>query len=98
MAGSGSQSITLNFYILGNVNVDVATKYYVQTATADNTFTLNLGQSTLFSTKVSFWGKETKEGTVSSTMTSSNSYVKCNNSYGLSSAHSKVYYVKINYR
>ena len=98
VAGSGSQSITLNFYIPGNVNVDVATKYYVQTATADNTFTLNLGQSTLFSTKVSFWGKETKEGTVSSTMTSSNNYVKCNNSYGLSSAHSKVYYVKINYR
>ena len=26
VAGSGSQSITLNFYIPGNVNVDVATK------------------------------------------------------------------------
>lgn len=90
--------VSNGFHVPENIDVKVETKYQVSGATVGTTFTLYLGTNTLFETKVGFWGNQTKESSIESTVTSSNNYIKCNNSYGSGSTHSKVYYVNVIYR
>ncbi len=90
--------VSNSFHVPENIDVKVETKYQVSGATVGTTFTLYLGTNTLFETKVGFWGNQTKESSIESTVTSSNNYIKCNNSYGSGSTHSKVYYVNVIYR
>lgn len=90
--------VSNGFHVPENIDVKVETKYQVSGATVGTTFTLYLGTNTLFETKVGFWGNQTKESSIESTVTSSNNYIKCNNSYGSGSTHSKVYYVNVTYR
>lgn len=93
-AWENPHSITLNFYIHEDVNVEVAAKYEVNPGIGGTTFTLNLGTETLFKTNT----KNTVDNSTQAIMTTSNNYIKCNNSYGLSQSHSKVYKVNVYYR
>lgn len=92
--------VSNNFYVLDNIDVTIETKYDVYRASAGTTFTLYLGSVELFRTDASgkWYSTVTKEVAASSQITSSNNYVKCNNSYGSGATHSKVYYVNVLYR
>lgn len=92
--------VSNNFYVLDNIDVTIETKYDVYRASAGTTFTLYLGSAELFRTDASskWYSTVTKEVTASSQITSSNNYIKCNNSYGSGATHSKVYYVNVLYR
>ena len=95
--------ISNNFYIPEDVNVAVATRYYVQGGARGTTFSLFIGTNELFKTTVGDLGwsgyqSETVEENRNSMLSPSNNYVKCNNSYGSGRTHSEVFYVKISYR
>lgn len=94
--------ISNNFYIPEEVNVEVATRYFVQGGAVGTTFSLFIGTNELFKTAVDGAVINYKSATVEesrpSILSPSNNYVKCNNSYGSGRTHSEVFYVKISYR
>lgn len=98
-AAEGSEErISKSFYAPANVNVSAYVKAEVRGATIGTTFKFYVAGETLLQKEAGFWGNENAEGTVSGTLTTSNSTVECSNSYGLASTHSKVYNVTVQYR
>lgn len=96
--GGGCTMTSIDFYIPQNINVKVGAKYDVVGKAIGTTFTLKLGTTTVYSTKVSSYKTESVNSSVDSEMTSSNNKIVCNNSYGLGSTHSKVYQISLEYR
>lgn len=97
--GGGECSITsVKFYIPSNINISIGAKYDVVGMAIGTTFTLNVGSSNVISTKASSYKTVSEEKTIDATMSSTNNYVVCKNSYGVGATHSKVYYVTLNYR
>lgn len=92
-----------HFHIVENIDIELFTKYQAYGATIGTTFTMKLGDKQLFKTSVdgltlSGYHRQTVESSIQATMTASDNYIICNNSYGSGDTHSKVYYVNINYR
>ncbi|MBQ4161531.1 MAG: DUF4493 domain-containing protein [Parabacteroides sp.] len=99
LSWSQPHNITSNsFNVPGNMNVNISTKYQVKSGGVGTTFTLILGENQLFYKKIGNYEDETIEDTANSIITTSNNYIKCNNSYGSGNTHSKVYYVNVLYR
>lgn len=102
-ATSNPQSILFNkFYVPKELNVEIDTKYHVQGATSGTTFSLFIGTNELFRTTVAGAtifnpNSETVEEKRFSVLSSSNNYIKCNNSYGLGQTHSIVYKINVYY-
>lgn len=102
-ATSTPQSILFNkFYVPKELNVEIDTKYHVQGATSGTTFSLFIGTNELFRTTVAGAtifkpNSETVEEKRFSVLSSSNNYIKCNNSYGAGQTHSIVYKINVYY-
>ena len=102
-ATSNPQSILFNkFYVPKELNVEIDTKYHVQGATSGTTFSLFIGTNELFRTTVAGAtifnpNSETVEEKRFSVLSSSNNYIKCNNSYGVGQTHSIVYKINVYY-
>ncbi len=102
-ATSNPQSILFNkFYVPKELNVEIDTKYHVQGATSGTTFSLFIGTNELFRTTVAGAtifnpNSETVEEKRFSVLSSSNNYIKCNNSYGAGQTHSIVYKINVYY-
>lgn len=105
-SGGGEASITSpSFYVPADISVNVSVKATANPdkATRGTTFTLYLGNVSLFSATAKdmswfVYYSEDVEGTKEAIVTSENNYIRCHNSYGLGLTCSYVYYVNVLYR
>lgn len=100
--GSGNTSITYStLHIPADINVSVGARYYVKCDNflgGSNTFTLNLGSTNVYTTKVKGANSTTINDVQPSVMTSKNNTIVCKNTYSLGTSHSKIYSVTLDYR
>lgn len=99
---SGNTSITYStLHIPADINVSVGARYYVKCDNflgGSNTFTLNLGSTNVYTTKVKGANSTTINDVQPSVMTSTNNTIVCKNTYSLGTSHSKIYSVTLDYR
>ena len=99
---SGNTSITYStLHIPADINVSVGARYYVKCDNflgGSNTFTLNLGSTNVYTTKVKGYNDTTINDVQPSVMTSKNNTIVCKNTYSLGTSHSKIYSVTLDYR
>lgn len=99
---SGNTSITYStLHIPADINVSVGARYYVKCDNflgGSNTFTLNLGSTNVYTTKVKGANSTTINDVQPSVMTQENNNIVCKNTYSLGTSHSKIYSVTLDYR
>jgi len=95
---AGEQSIVKSFYVPGNVDVDAYVSAYTHGSVVGTTFTFYVAGVDVHHVTINGTGDEDSNVTKQGTLTSSNSTVKCNNSYGMGLTHTKIYKVSVNYR
>lgn len=99
---SGNTSITYStLHIPADINVSVGARYYVKCDNflgGSNTFTLNLGSTNVYTTKVKGYNDTTINDVQPSVMTQENNNIVCKNTYSLGTSHSKIYSVTLDYR
>ena len=98
MGTNGDSYVYRNFYIPANINVSTTYKIYVESGFIRTTGTYTVGSTQVFSNNPSRYATSKLETTSNAVMTSSATTVKMNNSYGLGSSHSEVFYIILKYR
>lgn len=100
--GAGNTSITYSTLLIpADINVSVGAGYYVKCDNffgGSNTFTLNLGSTNVYTTKVKGYNDTTINDVQPSVMTPENNTIVCKNTYSLALSHSKIYSVTLDYR
>lgn len=100
--GAGNTSITYStLHIPADINVSVGAGYYVKCDNffgGSNTFTLNLGSTNVYTTKVNGANSTSVNDVQPSVMTPENNTIVCKNTYSLGLSHSKIYSVTLDYR
>ena len=95
---AGEQSIVKSFYVPGNVDVEAQVSAYTHGSAVGTTYTFYIAGVDVHHVTVNGTTSEDSNVTKQGTLTSSNSTVKCNNSYGMGLTHTKIYKVSVNYR
>ena len=114
IGNKGAGTTTLQspyFHVPIDIPIQLSTRYQVYGATKGTTFEMYLGDEQLWTTTAKdgentgswikpnyVYDRPTIEDSKESTITATNNYIKCINSYSLGETHSKVYYVNIYYR
>ena len=100
--GAGNTSITYSTLLIPeDINVSVGAGYYVKCDNffgGSNTFTLNLGSTNVYTTKVKGANSTSVNDVQPSVMTQENNTIVCKNTYSLGLSHSKIYSVTLDYR
>ena len=98
----GTSTITSpDFHIPSDINVNIISNYYVKCDNpfgGKNVFTFKLGSIELKNTTVNGSGNTSDQVNSDISMTASNNYIVCSNSYGFGTSHSKIYSVIVKYR
>ena len=100
-----------SFHVPTDILIQLSTKYQAYGDKTGTTFTMYLGDEKLWTTTAKdrentgawynpnyVYDRPIIEDSKASTVTTTNNYIKCTNSYSLVFTHSKVYYVNIYYR